>query len=87
MNCLRRNLGEPECSDEAAEEAEEATRQYVTPVVGSARIRGVSRVMPAEGISAHSKEPTVNRKENRANDAIPRDGYNRVQTFSYSRTR
>ena len=52
MNCLCRNLGEPECSDKAAEKAEEVTRRYVTPVVGSACSRGVSRVMPAEGISA-----------------------------------
>jgi hypothetical protein len=51
MNCLYRNLGEPEYSAEAVEEAEEATRRYGAPVVGSVRIRGVSRVMPAEDMS------------------------------------
>ena len=44
---------------EAVEEAEEVTRRYGILAVGSAHSRGVSRVMPAEGNKAHSKEPTV----------------------------
>ena len=51
MNCLYRNLGEPERFAEAVEETEEVTRRYVASVVGSARNRGVSRVMPAEDVS------------------------------------
>ena len=34
---------------EAVEEAEEVTRPYAVPVVGSVRNRGVGGVMPAEG--------------------------------------
>ena len=59
MNCLRRNLGEPGHSVEAAKEAEEATRRYDAPVVGSTRSRGVGGVMPVEDEIVHSKESTV----------------------------
>ena len=50
MNCLRRNLGEPGHSAKAAEEAEEVTRRYDAPVVGSTRSRGVGGVMPVEDV-------------------------------------
>jgi hypothetical protein len=56
MNCLRWNLGEPERSKETVEEAEEVKRQDVAPVVGSARSRGVSGVMPVESRQAGALE-------------------------------
>jgi len=65
MNCLRRNLGEPERSNEAAEEAEEVTRRYEAPVVGSVRSRGVAGVMPGADNKVHSKGSTVYRKGKR----------------------
>ncbi len=50
-----RNLGEPKCSKEAAERAENAMKLYVTLVVGPTHSRGVNRVMSVEGNEAHSK--------------------------------
>lgn len=87
MNCLGRNLGEPECSTEAAEEAEEVTRRYEAPVVGSVRSRGVAGVMPGENKRVHSKGSTVYRKGKWLKDAILRNGNNRDQAFPYSGTR
>ena len=42
------NVGDPECFKEAVEESVEVTRQYMVSEVGSARRRGVGRVMPGE---------------------------------------
>ena len=53
--CMCRNLGEPKCSKEAAEGAENAMKLYVTLVVGPTHSRGVNRVMSVEGNEAHSK--------------------------------
>jgi len=50
MNCVCRNLGEPQRFNEAVEEVEETTRQYVAAVVGPTRSRGVNRVTPVECI-------------------------------------
>ena len=86
MNWLGRNLGEPECSAEAAEEAEEATRRYVAPVVGSTRSRGVGGVMLVEGASPLEGIDGL-LKRDIEKDAVHRNGNNRVQTFSYSGTR
>ena len=86
MNCLGRNLGEPECFEEAAEEAEEATRRYVAPVVGSTRSRGVGGVMPVEDASPLEGVDGISKRE-KAKDARHRNGNNRVQAFSYSGTR
>ena len=74
MNCLCRNLGEPECFVEAVEEAEEATTRYVAPVVGPTCSRGVGRVMPVEDNVVHSKGLAGYRKERYENDAIRRNG-------------
>ena len=73
--CLYRNLGEPKCFEEAVKEAEEVMRQYVISVVGPTRIRGVNRVMSIENVNiVHSKGLAFNRKEDKENDAIHRNG-------------
>ena len=75
MNCLRRNLGEPGHSAKAAEEAEEVTRRYDAPVVGSTRSRGVGGVMPVEGASPLEGVDGLLQREIEK-DAIHRNGYN-----------
>lgn len=49
-NCLYRNLGEPKCSNEASDRAEEGMKRYVISVVGLIHGRGVVGVMPSESI-------------------------------------
>ena len=78
MNCLGRNLGEPERSNEAAEEAEEVTRRYEAPVVGSVRSRGVAGVKPGADNQVHSKGSTVYRKGN-----VRRMPYSEMETTEF----
>ena len=82
MNCSRRNLGEPGHSEEAVEEAEEVTRRYDAPVVGSIRSRGVGGVMPVEDASPLEGVDGL-LKRDIEKDAVHRNGNNRIQAFPY----
>lgn len=64
-------LGRTNTFQEAVAEAEEVTMQYAVLVVGLTRSRGVSRVMPAEDLTIHSKGLAFYRKEKDNNYAIP----------------